>query len=132
MIKGGCLCGQVSYKADGEAAFVAVCHCKHCQKQSGSTFGLVVGVPKPAFSLTGDVKVYHDRGDSGQPVDRAFCPNCGSLLTTDAAVMPDLIFIKAGTLDDTSWVQPTMQMFCDRAQPWINLDGLQSFAKMPG
>jgi hypothetical protein len=132
MIKGGCLCGQVSYTADGEAALVGVCHCKHCQKQSGTAFGLVIGVPKAAFSLKGDAKIYHDQGDSGERVDRAFCPNCGSLLTTDAAVMPDLIFIKAGSLDDTSWVQPTIQMFCDNAQPWVHLSGLQSFAKMPG
>src|SRR5271169_5098366 len=79
----------------------AVCDCKHCQKQSGTAFGLVVGVPKAAFSLKGDVRIYHDQGVSGQPVDRAFCPNCGSLLTTDAAVMPNLIFMKTGTLDDT-------------------------------
>jgi hypothetical protein len=132
MIKGGCLCGQISYTADGEAALVGVCHCKHCQKQSGTAFGLVIGVPKAAFSLKGDAKIYHDQGDSGERVDRAFCPNCGSLLTTDAAVMPDLIFIKAGSLNDTSWVQPTIQMFCDSAQPWVHLGGLQSFAKMPG
>jgi hypothetical protein len=99
---GGCLCGQVRYSADGEPAFVGVCHCRNCQKQTGTAFSVLVGVPKTAMSLQGRLKTFRDKGDSGQPVDRNFCPECGSPIFTDVAVMPGLAFIKAGTLDDTS------------------------------
>jgi hypothetical protein len=52
-IEGGCLCGKVRYSSDSEPAFVGVCHCKNCQKQSGTAFNVVVAVPKPALSLQG-------------------------------------------------------------------------------
>jgi hypothetical protein len=131
MIKGGCLCGEIRYEAASEPLMTAVCHCTHCQKQSGTAFGLVVAVPKESFLLQGEIKTYHDQGDSGLPVDRSFCPNCGSLITTNAAVMGDLTFIKAGTLDDTSWVKPSMQMLCSSGQEWVKFDELPAFAKMP-
>src|SRR5215813_12050898 len=100
---GGCLCGQVRYSANADPAIVAVCHCKNCQKQTGTAFSVVVGVPKSAVSIQGTLKTFHDRGNCGQPVDRNFCADCGSPIVSDVAVVPELRFIKAGTLDDTSW-----------------------------
>ncbi len=132
-MSGGCLCGQVRYSATAEPALVAVCHCKNCQKQTGTTFSLVVGIPKSALSLHGNIKTFNDKGDSGQPVLRNFCPDCGSPIMSDVAVMPELTFLKAGTLDDTTWLRPTMQIYCDSAEPWVRLGGeMQSFPKMPG
>jgi hypothetical protein len=96
---GGCLCGQVRYSANADPAIVAVCHCKNCQKQTGTAFSVLVGVPKTAISVQGNLKTFHDTGDRGQPVDRNFCPVCGSPIISDVAVMPDLRFIKAGTLE---------------------------------
>lgn len=130
---GGCLCGQVRYSATGEPAFVAVCHCKNCQKQAGTAFSVVIGIPKSAMSLQGRLKTYNDRGDSGQPVLRNFCPECGSPITSDVAAMPQMTFIKAGILDDTSWLDPKMHVYCDSAQSWTSIpEGSQKFAKMPG
>jgi hypothetical protein len=71
-------------------------------------------------------------GESGQSVRRNFCPECGSPITSDVAVMPDLTFIKAGTLDDTSWLDPKMHVYCDSAQHWVPIpESSQKFAKMP-
>ena len=67
---GGCLCGQVRYSANAEPAFVGVCHCTHCQKQTGTAFSVLVGVPKSAMKTQGRLKIFHDKGDSGQPVER--------------------------------------------------------------
>lgn len=132
-LNGGCLCGSVRYSSDAEPALVAVCHCKNCQKQSGTAFGLIVGIPRSELKLQGNLKTYEDKGDSGGAVNRNFCPDCGSPITTDVAAMPDLTFIKAGTLDDTSWLNPTMNVYCDSAQKWIDIkDEGQNFAKMPG
>jgi hypothetical protein len=132
-MSGGCLCGKVRYSANADPAMVAVCHCKNCQKQAGTAFSLVVAIPKSAMSIQGQLKTYQDRGDSGQPVRRNFCPECGSPITSDVAAMPDLTFIKTGTLDDTSWLDPKMHVYCDSAQPWTPIPvGSQKFAKMPG
>lgn len=132
-MRGGCLCGQVRYSANAEPAFLAVCHCKNCQKQAGTAFSVVIGIPKPAMSISGQLKTYHDRGDSGQPVLRNFCPECGSPITSDVGVMPELTFIKAGTLDDTSWLDPKMHVYCESAQRWTPIpETSQRFAKMPG
>lgn len=131
-IEGGCLCGKVRYSADAEPTFVGVCHCKNCQKQAGTAFSIVVALPKPALSVRGSLKTYDDRGDSGKAVYRRFCPDCGSPIISEVEVMPELAMIKAGTLDDTTWLKPTMEIFCDSAQPWVSLGGMQRFPKMPG
>ncbi|HJU18150.1 MAG TPA: GFA family protein [Stellaceae bacterium] len=75
----------------------------------------------------------YDRGDSGKVLHRAFCPQCGSSLFDEAEAMPNVAMIQAGTLDDPSWVKPTMEIFCDSAQPWVQLGGdRKRFPRMPG
>jgi hypothetical protein len=129
---GGCLCGQVRYSGNAEPMFAGVCHCKNCQKESGSAFNIVIAVPQAALSIQGPVKAYTQKGDSGQDVVRRLCPNCGSTITSEPAVMQGASILRIGTLDDPSWVKPTMEIYCDSKQPWVALGGgLQSFAKMP-
>lgn len=130
---GGCLCGKIRYVSTAEPVLTALCHCKNCQKQAGTAFSVIVGVPKPTLSVTGTLKSFADTGESGKPVHRHFCPDCGSPITTVVDAMPDLIFIKAGTLDDTSELTPTMEFFCSSAQPWTAQHGeMQKFARAPG
>ena len=131
-ITGGCLCGKVRYSAETDPMFAGVCHCRNCQKAGGSAFAIVVAVPEAALDVQGDLKTYQDKGDSGQPMYRRFCPECGSTVMDEAAVMPGVLMIQAGTLDDPSWLKPAMQIYCDSAQPWVALGGeWQSFPKMP-
>ena len=132
-IVGGCLCGKVRYSAKGDPAFVGVCHCKDCQKFTGSAFSVVLGVPKPAVSIEGNVATFTKTGDSGKSTYRRFCAACGSSIADEADVMPDIVMLSSGTLDDPSWIKPAMQIYCDSAQPWVHLQGeMQSFPKMPG
>ena len=132
-ITGGCLCGKVRYSANVEPAFVGVCHCRDCQKFSGSAFAIVVAVPEPALSVEGNLSAFSKPGDSGKSIERRFCPVCGSGIGDVASVMPGVVMLNAGTLDDASWVKPAMQIYCDSAQPWVELGGdMKRFAKMPG
>jgi hypothetical protein len=132
-LEGGCLCGKVRYSGEAEPIFVGVCHCTNCQKSSGTAFNAVVAVPKPAVSLTGTVSTYEGKGDTGNAVYKQFCPECGSPIAEEAAVMADVVMIMVGTLDDPSVAQPAMQIYCDSAQPWALLEGgIQRFPKMPG
>jgi hypothetical protein len=132
-IAGGCLCGKVRYSASGDPAFVGICHCRDCQKFTGSAFAVVIGVPKSAFSLQGQVATYSKAGDTGKSIERRFCPVCGSSIADEASAVPNMVMISSGTLDDPNWVKPAMQIYCDSAQPWVQLGGdMKAFPKMPG
>ena len=132
-IKGHCACGKVSYESSAEPVFTGVCHCKDCQRHSGSAFNIVIAVPADSLAIQGDLKNYVSQGDSGKNVVRKFCPNCGSTITSEPEAIPGLSIVRVGTLDDTSWVKPAMQIYCEAMQPWVSLGGeMQSFPKMPG
>lgn len=130
-IQGSCLCGQVNYTSTAEdPAMMVVCHCPDCQKQSGSAYSTNVLVPTTSISFEGESRgQYVVNGASGQPVTRNFCRNCGSPLTTELPAFDNLAAVKAGTLDDSSWVKPTIQIWCNSAQPWGPID--ESIAKAP-
>ena len=125
------MCGKLRYAADSEPVFSAVCHCKTCQKQTGTAFRIVVAVPRPAVYLRGMPRTYTRMGDSGQEVINRFCADCGSTVVIEPTALGDITIIPAGTLDDTSWLQPTMEIYCDDAQSWVQLGGgMQRFPRM--
>ncbi len=134
VLQGGCACGAIRYRCDGEPVLAAHCHCRDCQRSSGAAMATVFAVPKTAFhQLQGKTSTYDYTGDSGQPVTRHFCPNCGAPLFTDVTVMPDLMFVRAASLDQPASIAPTMHIYCDSAQPWGDWqDGLPHFPKLPG
>ena len=118
MLEGGCNCGAIRYHSDQPGVAQAVCHCKNCQRQAGSAFSVLVVARASGFHVEGEPKVYHDKGDSGAAVDRNFCGNCGSPIFTSLPHNPKMVFIKAGTLDDTSILDPKAHVWCDSAWPW--------------
>jgi hypothetical protein len=130
-IQGSCRCGKVTLAADAEPLFTGLCHCRNCQKETGGAFSVVIGLPKPSLHISGVVTVFDSVGDSGKATHRSFCPVCGSTAAHWVDVMPDLIMINAGSLDDPSWVKPEMQIYCDSAQPWAIQPGMRQFPKMP-
>ena len=122
-LKGRCMCGQIRYDSQAEPLMTAVCHCPDCQRQTGTSFSIVVGLPVDQFEHTGDISIYTTTGESGESVHRHFCGTCGSPIYSLPEAITGLIFLKAGTLDDTSWLQPQSEFFCETAQPWCKLDG---------
>ena len=117
--KGGCLCGAVRYTLTGEPRSIAVCHCTHCQRQSGSLFSFNLVVRHTDYRQSGETKVFVDKGDSGQPVQRHFCGTCGSPLFATTALMPGKIVVKAGTLDSLEGLHPQAEIYTDRAVNWL-------------
>ena len=126
---GHCLCGAVTYRVSGPIAMSAICHCSHCQRQTGSLFSMICAVPSGAFNASGEMSVFHDRGDSGQAVDRHFCPKCGSPIFSVVEAAPGLVFVKAGTLDDWQASPPTVEAYCGRSASWMpRFEGTATFA----
>ena len=118
---GGCLCDKVRYEMTTEPLMCVTCHCKNCQRQAGSVLSVIVGLPRDGITITGETATYEDSSESGNKVLRKFCPKCGSPMFTDAESAPDLWFVKAGTLDDTSWLEPQIQFWSDSKQDWYEL-----------
>jgi len=132
-INGGCLCGQVRYSAETEPRFVGLCHCRDCQRFSGSAFAVVIALPKSALSVQGPLKSFTKAGDSGKPIHRLFCSECGASVMDEAEALPGMVMITGGTLDDQSWVKPTTQIYCASAQPWVQVGGeMKKFDRLPG
>ena len=129
---GGCACGAVRYEVSAEPVAVMDCHCRDCQRASGGSCTTAVVVPKPAFKLTkGSPKKYSTTGDSGNPVHRYFCEHCGSPLFSEPDVAP-IFVVKAGSLDDPSWLKVSGALYTRSAQPWAHIDPAKPrFEKMP-
>ncbi len=123
---GACLCGQVTYEIEGDPLATAVCHCAHCQRQSGGAFSVNVVVRESQLRVSGELATFEDRGESGDAVYvyRRFCGGCGSPIVSAFAQPEGIVAVKAGTLDDTSDVTPTVEVWCERRQPWVQLPGM--------
>ena len=130
--EGGCLCGAVRYTLASEPAMSMVCHCIHCQKQSGTSFSLIVAVPASDIKITGEVQTYEDQGESGNTLQRQFCGKCGSPLFTLVPSAPNMVFIKAGTLDDTSGIAPAVHIWTKSKQEWLDLGDAPQVERNPG
>jgi len=129
---GSCQCGAVRYECAVEAVFTGNCHCRDCQKATGGAYVPVLAVPADALKITGDVKYYDSRADSGDMFSRGFCPNCGARLFGKSSGMPAIIAITAGSLDDPSRFKPAIDFYTSSAQPWDHMNPqLPKFPKQP-
>jgi hypothetical protein len=129
-LTGACLCGAVRYTSSAEPVRSAVCHCRDCQRFTGSAFGALVAVAKEALTITGAMKTFTSPGGSGKPILRHFCPECGSSIAEETGSAPGLVILNIGTLDEPKSVTPASEIFCDDALPWVQTTGdMQRFAK---
>ena len=116
---GGCACGAIRYTCTAEPLLALNCHCRDCQRETGSAFAPILIVPKTAFTITrGSPKYFALRADSGQMTRRAFCAACGSPLFGLPDSRPDLVTIRVGNLDNPSEFRPSQDIYTASAQPW--------------
>jgi hypothetical protein len=130
---GQCFCGQVRYTIDAEPVGARTCWCRDCQYiASGSATNNVL-FPEEAVTFTGEISRIEKIADSGNLVERGFCPKCGSQLfsrTIEPAGAP--IRIRTGTLDDTELMAPQNVIWTDSAPSWAVIDPkLPHFPKGP-
>ena len=105
------------------------CHCRYCQRNSGSAFATLMIFQKGTVTITGPGQAcFTHKGESGQSVYRHFCRDCGSPVYAEYDVTPDLTVIMAGTLDDPALVSPQWNLYTASKQPWVELgQQLKSF-----
>src|SRR5262249_2249067 len=114
--QGGCLCGAVRYRLDARPLGVNACHCDDCKKLSGATSILMVLAARAALvHEKGDVARYRKRADSGREIDIVRCVVCGIRLWHEPLSSPQLVFVAAGTLDDSSWAIPASHIWTGKA-----------------
>lgn len=132
--KGRCACGAVTFEFDTDPDFIAVCHCLDCKKASGGEAATWFGVPADDFTLTGEpTHAFGYVADSGQTLDRNFCPTCSArLYTSNLGSFPGLVFVQLGSLDDPAGITPKLEMFVKRRLPWVTPLNLPQFEAMPG
>ncbi len=130
---GGCQCGNVRYEVTDAPQRVCVCHCTHCQRQSGSAFGMALVVNSADFWLTqGELKTYASTSDAGRAKLGAFCPGCGTRIYHKPEWRKGMLSVRAGTLDDTSKLKPDVHIWTSSKQPWITIpDDVESHEKNP-
>ncbi len=133
-IEGGCYCGALRFKAEGEPLFKAQCHCRECQYFAGGSPNLVMGMQETGFAYTkGSAKLFR-RSDLENPVTREFCPECGTHLLTKTQGLPGAVLLKVGTFDDPSvFGAPQMAIFTIDRQSFHHLpEGIAVFQRTPG
>lgn len=132
VLKGGCLCGAVTYEAREAPQIVGHCYCVDCRKTSGTGHGTHAALPEGALTVNGEVKFYDRAADSGNIVSRGFCGRCGSAIFSRNSGMPGMAFLRASSLDDPDAITPSMIVYASRAPAWDKLDdALPAFAEMP-
>ena len=117
--EGGCHCGAVRYVCSEEPTTVVNCHCGDCQQIAGSAFITGVLVPEGSVTVNGELKSYKVKADSGSGVTRNFCPICGTRIMVE--LDGGVVGVSYTTLDDSSWLEPAIEFYTSKAQPWINL-----------
>ncbi|GGJ12027.1 GFA family protein [Streptomyces brasiliensis] len=120
---GHCLCGSVGHRFDAEPETVVLCHCGQCRRNSGAAFSVNVLVARDSLEIKGTPKSYRTVGaENGNLRDRLFCGECGAPIFAVLHERPDLVIVRAGTLDDPTGLKPSAEVWWRRAQDWIEPD----------
>jgi len=128
-LEGGCACGQVRYRLNSSPMFVHCCHCRDCQRQTGSGFAINALIETDRVAvLSGDPRPVAVPTDSGRPhkIDR--CPDCRTAVWSEYGGRSALRFVRVGTLDDPAPLPPDVHIYVRSKLPWVALpDGAAAF-----
>jgi len=131
--EGGCVCGAVRYRLLEDPLEIHVCHCTRCQTVSGSAFVMCMPVHTRSLELLGSAPEAVEFEDpDGLAKRHRRCPNCGCCLWGEIEGLPEVLALQAGTLDDTSSLEPIAHIWTSSAQPWIEIPtDLLRYEKQP-
>jgi hypothetical protein len=132
-LTGGCPCGAIRYELTAAPLLLYACHCTSCQRQTGSAMTMNMLAPAAAFSITrGTPKGWRRPNAAESYTTSWFCGDCGGRIYGSRDNRPGVHTLRAGTLDDASWLEPAAHFFTRSAQPWERFDGAATcFEAMP-
>ena len=132
IMTGGCVCGALRYRAEGEPLLQGLCHCRTCQRISGAGHVGFLCLPERAVTVEGATASYSLTGGSGRTATRYFCPTCHSGVFGRSEIMPGQINLYAGSLDDAVQFQPQIAIFVRSRPAWdMSSKGLKCFETLP-
>ena len=117
-ITGGCHCGQVRYEIHGEGGNQIHCFCTDCQKIGGAGHNAAWAHKREDIKITGDVKVYARKADSGNVLEVHFCPHCSSPIFNGSQNWPENVMVHVGSLDDPTQFKANYALFDRSRQSW--------------
>jgi hypothetical protein len=120
-LTGGCFCGAVRYRFTTPPMFVHGCHCKDCQRQTGSAFVINAIIETARIEHSGELVPVTMQTDSGRPHDIYRCPKCQIAVWSDYGRRPLIRFVRVGTLDDPTVLPPDVHIFTRSKLPWVGL-----------
>ncbi len=128
----GCLCGAVRVAIDADPLLARTCWCRLCQYLAAGAGTVNVVFPAEAVRVTGEVRWYGSVADSGNAMQRGFCPECGTPLLSKSSARPNLLIVRAGALDDPDLLAPQGTIWTSAAPDWACFDpGLPQFERQP-
>jgi hypothetical protein len=120
--EGGCSCGAIRYRLASRPMFVHCCHCRDCQRQTGSAFVLNALIETDRIALlAGEPMPVAVPTDSGRPHDIYRCPNCQIAVWSDYGRRAALRFVRVGTLDEPAEMPPDIHIYTRSKLPWVTL-----------
>jgi len=135
--EGGCLCGAVRYKVEGEPTRASVCSCTHCQRRTGSAFCFGAYFKAEQVTILGGklVSYEHRSDESGRWLRFEFCPKCGTQVTWTVEALPGMRGVGVGTFDDPRWIKPNRFSWLRSAHSWVQppagVEAIQTTALAP-
>lgn len=122
-LEGGCTCRAVRYRLLGKPLFVHCCHCRWCQRETGSAFALNAMLETERIQLLeGAPEIVNTPSNSGKGQQIVRCPTCRIALWSHYAGAGNLLaFLRVGTLDEPDHLPPDIHIFTSSKQPWVTL-----------
>jgi hypothetical protein len=119
---GGCLCGAIRLLLTEDPLTLYACHCTDCQRHTGTSFVLSMIARRQAVEVvSGEPSQYAFATPDGRQKRGRFCGRCSTRLWGEPVALPDLVALRPGILDDTSWVEPVAHIWTASAQRWIEI-----------
>jgi hypothetical protein len=120
-MNGSCQCGDIRYTVNADPLFIYACHCHTCQQRTGSVFSMALVILTESLELQGELTSWSRVSDLGNSNTRYSCASCGNIIYGVGDSSTELTKLQAGTLADTSDIEPEVHMWVTHKQPWLTL-----------
>jgi hypothetical protein len=122
MMEGGCACRSLRYRMRAKPLIIHCCHCRWCQRETGSAFVINAVVETSTLEVTGETMMVDTPSQSGKGQKIVRCPTCHVALWSHyGGGGPALAFVRAGTLDDPDTIAPDVHIYTESKLPWVRL-----------